>query len=89
MVNNQLDGEWEGVLHEEIKVSSITSYVDLNEVIILATTTYGGRFQDPEKHVKYAQVVEKALESDPENARYVFYLAQSYGNGKEYALALK
>lgn len=89
MVNNKLDWKWEGVLHEQIKAPSISSYEDLNSVIIVATATDGQRSKDPEKHIKDAKLLEKVLETDPENARYLFYLAQSYGNAKEYPSAIK
>ncbi len=89
MVNNKLDWQWKGVLHEEITVPFISNYGDFNNVIILADTLDGHRSQDPDKHIKDAQILEKALEVDPENGRYAFYLAQSYGNGKEYLQALR
>jgi tetratricopeptide (TPR) repeat protein len=38
----------------------------------------GHRAKDPEKGKKDTELLLKALEKDPENSRYVFYLAQSY-----------
>jgi glycosyltransferase involved in cell wall biosynthesis len=89
MVDNRLDWRWKGVLHEELQAPNITSYEDLANVIVLANTLDGHRSQDPQKHIKDALVLEKALETDPQNSRYLFYLAQSYANAKEYPLALK
>ncbi|NGX45433.1 MAG: hypothetical protein K940chlam2_00587 [Chlamydiae bacterium] len=38
----------------------------------------GCRSQDPNKYLKDVQVLEKAVEKEPFNTRYVFYLAQSF-----------
>ena len=38
----------------------------------------GARSQDPRKYERDAEVLEQGLRDEPENARYVFYLAQSY-----------
>jgi len=52
----------------------------------------GGRSQGRDLKAKYArdaQVLEDALKGDPENTRYVFYLAQSYRDSGEAAKALE
>jgi len=79
IAKNDLNWRWVGVIHE---------YLDSPQVKregIIAGLTYkrtndGARSQDPEKYKKDAQVLEAALEKDPKNDRYVFYLAQSYGD---------
>jgi hypothetical protein len=38
----------------------------------------GARSRDPQTYLKDAALLEEALRTDPENTRYVFYLAQSY-----------
>ena len=47
-----------------------------------------GASLDPQKPAKDAAVLEAALKEDPNNARYVFYLAQSYRDMKEWKKAL-
>jgi hypothetical protein len=42
-----------------------------------------------EKYTKDAQDLEKALEDEPENSRYVFYLAQSYFDSQQYEKSLQ
>ena len=42
-----------------------------------------------EKYTKDAQDLEKALEDEPENSRYVFYLAQSYFDSQQYEKSLE
>jgi tetratricopeptide (TPR) repeat protein len=53
--------------------------------------TYGrfdsARNKDPEKYRRDAQVLEAAFEREPTNARYMFYLAQSYRDCKEHLKA--
>jgi glycosyltransferase involved in cell wall biosynthesis len=67
-----------GVLHEVAVCDGARSPERLEGVM-----TYGhfdsARNADPlEKYRNDARVLEKALESEPNNARYMFYLAQSY-----------
>ncbi|MCX6991147.1 MAG: glycosyltransferase family 2 protein [Chlamydiae bacterium] len=88
LVNNHLNWKWAGILHEAVvsdeaknsgKLAGITNFV----------TTEGNRSQDPEKFFKDIKVLENAVEAEPENARYVFYLAQSYRDANQYDRAIK
>ncbi|MBI5345790.1 MAG: FkbM family methyltransferase [Chlamydiae bacterium] len=88
MINNHLDWEWKGVLHEEL-ISSNAKTNDMLAKMVNFTIGDGHRSEDPKKHYKDAEVLEKALEKEPNNTRYVFYLAQAYENAKEYLLAIK
>lgn len=48
----------------------------------------GARNQNPiEKYRNDARVLEAALEREPDNARYVYYLAQSYRDSQQHAQA--
>lgn len=89
MVNNQLDWKWKGVLHEEVIATQAKTFGTLKEVMKVCDQEDGYRSQDPKKYYKDAQTLEKALENEPNNSRYVFFLAQSYFVIQEYALALK
>ncbi len=89
LINDRLNWVWKGVLHEELSSSQAKSYDVLKEVVNFADTEDGHRSQDPKKYYKDAEVLEKALKEDPSNSRYVFYLALSYENAKDYALAIK
>lgn len=42
-----------------------------------------------EKYAKDAEILEKALEEDPNNTRYMFYLAQSYRDSSQNVKALQ
>jgi glycosyltransferase involved in cell wall biosynthesis len=89
LVNNHLHWHWEGVIHEHLCCPQPNSFEILKEVIHAADTEDGHRQQDPRKCHKDAAVLEAALKKDLGNSRYTFYLAQSYFNAQETALALK
>lgn len=89
LIKSNLDWKWIGPVHETIVSAQSKTYDVLAGVINLSNTEDGNRSRDPEKYLKDAAVLEKALQEEPENSRYVFYLALSYGNAKEYRKALK
>lgn len=88
MVKNPLNWKWIGVLHEYLHCPEAKAPEILNGVINLPRCE-GARSEDPQKFKKDAAVLEKALETEPNNDRYVFYLAQSYRDAGEAALAIK
>lgn len=77
LINNHLNWRWKGVLHEALDCPQAHSCAVLPGVINTPTPE-GNRSQDPEKYEKDILVLKKALEKEPNNTRYVFYLAQSY-----------
>ena len=88
LVTNQDHWKWIGVLHEAICSDQAKSEATLSGV--LYKRTYGGaRSKDPQKFQKDAQVLEDALKEDPTNSRYMFYLAQSYRDAKDYETSIK
>ena len=89
LINNHLDWSWQGILHETIYSSQAKTFEVLEEMMIAADSERGARTRDPQKYHKDAQLLEQALEKEPNNSRYVFYLASTYENAKEYPLAIK
>lgn len=89
LVNNHLDWKWKGVIHEDISCPRAKTFGALINIRNLAIAKDGQRSQDPDKYRKDIQLLEKALEEEPHNSRYVFYLAQSYCSSSQYALALQ
>lgn len=90
LVNNHIqDWMWKGVLHECLTSQLAQTYDILKGVTNITCLNDGYRSQDPKKHHKDIEILEKALQTDPTNNRYVFFLAQSYLNAKEHSLALK
>lgn len=88
LIKSQLDFKWTGVLHEAIDTSHAQTS-ELMQNVKYVVHTDGARSKDPEKFKKDAQTLEAALQKEPNNARYVFYLAQSYRDANEHELALK
>lgn len=88
LVNNHKDWKYVGVLHEVICPKASDTYATLEKVHNIYTTE-GARSRDPQKYQKDAQVFEEALKEEPNNDRYVFYLAQSYRDAGEYSSAIK
>jgi hypothetical protein len=86
------DQEWEyvGVLHEypypRSKVAPNNGYVE--KCLVHAQISPLKRAKSiKEKYANDAKVLEKALKNEPENNRYVFYLAQSYFDSQQYKKA--
>jgi len=82
LVNNQLPWKWVGVLHEVILCPDAQTFGALEKIVNFVRPE-GARSQNPNKFLEDAQVLEKALEKEPHNARYMFYLAQSYRDAKK------
>jgi glycosyltransferase involved in cell wall biosynthesis len=89
LVNNHLNWSWKGVRHELIQCPAAKSHQILAGVTNLSRTEEGCRSQDPNKYLNDAIAIEKALQDEPTNSRYMFYLGQSYLNAKEHDKALK
>jgi SAM-dependent methyltransferase len=81
-----LPWRWAGVLHEHLDAGQPVEEPRLPGFWI-EVRNEGARSQDPQKFQKDAAVLEAALRQEPQNARYVFYLAQSYRDAGQLALA--
>ena len=75
-------------MHEVVQCSQAESYELLKGVIDICNASESARNKDPEVRLRDALVLEKALEEDPTNSRYVYYLAVSYLAAEQYELAL-
>ena len=80
---------WRGLFHEAIDSSETLSGRKLETIVKHGFTKDGNQSKNPNKFLQEAAWIEGALKEDPENSRYVFYLAQSYGNAKHYEKALE
>ncbi len=84
--NAHLDYRYEGVLHE-VLVSSVPRREERLPGVVYRRWVEGARSADPEKYRKDAAVLERALAAEPSNARYAFYLAQSWRDAGELSKA--
>jgi len=89
LIDNRLDWKWEGVLHEIVTCPVAKSCEVMKDIVNISRTEEGFRFQDPQKFLHDAQILEKASAKEPGNSRYVYYIAQSYLNAGEPSKALE
>jgi len=90
LVANRLPWRYEGVLHEYLTADATTTSDRLAGPEVIGHFD-GGRSQGMsgvEKYARDARVLEEALGSDPDNARYQYYLARSYRDSAQLDLAL-
>lgn len=87
LVKTALPWRYEGVLHEYLECGRLVPAMQLDGPVVICRPE-GARSRDPEKFHKDARVLEAALDKDPGNARYRFYLAQSYRDAGDLEKAL-
>jgi len=89
LVNNSIDWRYESVIHEYITCDDIANKT---KEILPGLTNFpgvdGNRSRDPNKFKRDVLVLEAALLDEPNNSRYMFYLAQSYKDAGDYANAI-
>lgn len=94
LINNHLDWEWKGILHEVITCPEAKNIAVLKGVVNLCNThgdDVSGRSKNSKK-AKYlhdAEILQQALEKEPGQSRYVYYLGISYAAAEKYELAKK
>jgi glycosyltransferase involved in cell wall biosynthesis len=73
---------WEGVLHEYLECADPSNPQLLPGWHVRSLSDSARNREGSKKYLRDAVVLEAALVDDPTNARYTFYLAQSYRDGK-------
>jgi tetratricopeptide (TPR) repeat protein len=86
LVDTRLPWRWNGVLHEYLDAGHPVAQPRIPGFWI-DVRAEGARSRDPAKFDKDAAVLEAALADEPDNARYMFYLAQSYRDAGKLDLA--
>jgi len=82
-VKASLPWRYEGVLHEYLECGQPPERKKLDHIRVVSHTD-GARNKDPvSKYRNDAALLEQAVRDEPGNARYVFYLAQSYRDAQE------
>ncbi len=88
LLKNTLPWRWAGVVHEVVVCDQPFSSENL-EGIRYCFTRVGTRGSPAEYYLKHAEILEEALKEEPDNQRYVFYLAQSYRDGEKPTKAIE
>ncbi|SEB13726.1 Glycosyl transferase family 2 [Thiothrix caldifontis] len=78
LISTRLPWKWQGVLHEYLETNTPFTNEILQGDYFIRASTEGARSNDPNKYQNDANVLIKALQNEPNNTRYRFYLAQSY-----------
>ena len=88
ILRNDLRWRYDGVLHEHAVCDTSFDERDATGLRVLVRHD-GARGRDPMTYRRDAILLETALVEDPNNARYVFYLAQSYADAGDLELAVR
>ncbi len=84
---NSLPWRYEGVIHNYPTVENSQTRGVLKE-IKTSTRRDGARSVDPHKEKKDIAILQQALADKPDDARYTFYLAQTYRESRQNELAI-
>ena len=87
LLSSRIPFRYEGVIHEYVTSATPHKAVRL-EGPWIEVFHEGARSKDPETYKKDAALLEAAVAKEPDNARYLFYLAQSYRDSGQPAKAL-
>jgi glycosyltransferase involved in cell wall biosynthesis len=88
LVSNRLAWRYVGVLHEYIDSDEKQTEAELRDVHVLRFTD-GARSRDPTTYRRDTVLLQQGLIDEPDNERYVFYLAQSYRDAGDLEMAVK
>lgn len=88
LVRSSLPCRYHGVLHEYLEGDGAHTEALLPGLRIQVHRD-GARGRDPKTYARDALILEAALLEEPDNSRYVFYLAQSYRDCGDDELALR
>lgn len=88
LISSSRDWHWRGVLHECLD-SPAGARIDQLAQPSIRVHHDGARSRNPDTYRNDIDVLKLALRSEPQNARYMFYLAQTYRDAGEVALALE
>ena len=88
LVSTRFPWQYKGVLHEYIESDGPRQGVVLQGPQVVERRE-GARSRDPKKYERDAEVLEQGLLDEPDNARYMFYLAQSRFDAQQLELALE
>jgi tetratricopeptide (TPR) repeat protein len=88
LVRSTLPWRYQGVLHEYLDLAHPFTQGRL-EGLVNFPQTDGARSRNPHKYAADAEVLKAALAKEPGNARYAYYLAQSYRDAQLYPQAIE
>lgn len=88
VVKGNLPWKWVGVTHEYLHCPQLYT-TELLENVKYVSKEGGARDYDPKKFWKNVKLLEEGLKKEPNNSRYMFYLAESYRDAGEKGKAIE
>ncbi len=88
LVSAKLRWGWVGVLHEYPEATPAAVGIGRLDQPQVRASTEGARSGDPHKYEHDAELLLQGLAAEPDNLRYLFYLAQSYRDAGKLDAAL-
>ncbi len=88
LVSTKTKWKWKGVVHEFLESEEKVNMLTLTEPTIFVRHD-GARAKDKNTYKKDILLLRAGLKAEPDNARYAFYLAQSYRDAGMLADALR
>jgi len=85
-VKSSLDWKYIGVTHEYLSCGSVKNFKNLDAFTIYHKCDGGSR---SDKFTRDIELLSQGVKDEPDNQRYMFYLAQSYKDTKQYTNAIK
>jgi tetratricopeptide (TPR) repeat protein len=89
LVKASLPWRYEGVLHEHIACDAPHRRTSLKGPVVWGYFDSARNVDPKQKYANDARILEEALRDEPDNARYVFYLGQSYRDSGELDKAIE
>jgi tetratricopeptide (TPR) repeat protein len=89
LVKASLPWRYDGVLHEHIACDAPHREASLRGPVVWGHFDSARNVDPKQKYANDARVLEAALRDEPGNARYVFYLAQSYRDSDQLDSAIE
>lgn len=85
LVSTRLPWKYVGVLHEylDCEVEFSRGVLEGAHILVVGGGARQGEGSEREKYLRDAHILEQGLIKEPENARYAFYLAQSWRDAEE------
>lgn len=80
---------YKGVLHEYPTNGKQTQEIHLPSEFWMESRRIGGRNKTGDKLLRDIEVLEKGVKDEPQNERYMFYLAQSYRDNNNISKAIE
>jgi tetratricopeptide (TPR) repeat protein len=88
LMRDAIAWRYRGVLHEVLEGTG-GERIELLQGPTVCVRAEGARSRNPRKFQEDAAVLERALEAEPDNARYRFYLAQSCRDAGDFSAAAR